>query len=293
MEHPGFFDRAGPFSVNEIAERTSCEIGEGHDAAHIIEDIRTLSDAGPGHATFFENRKYLADLKRARAGACFVHPKAAEDLPADVVPLLTPTPYRTYAEALAIFYPQSARSLTRGADEETSSISPSARIEDGAVIEPGASIAAEAVIGRGTRIASGAYIGFRVHLGRDGYVGPSATLTHTLAGDRVTIHAGAQIGQDGFGFAMGPDGHKRVPQIGRVIIQDDVDIGANSCIDRGALNDTIIGEGTKIDNLVQIGHNVRIGRHCVIVAQVGISGSTVLEDFAVMGGQSAVVGHTV
>ncbi|MGI9407847.1 MAG: UDP-3-O-(3-hydroxymyristoyl)glucosamine N-acyltransferase [Hyphomicrobiaceae bacterium] len=293
MEHPGFFDRAGPFSIAELAEQTASDVDAKHDAAHLIVDIRPLTDADAAHATFFENRKYLSQLKTTRAGACFVHPNAVANLPAGVVPLATETPYHAYAAALAMFYPQAVHPLTRASDEQEDAVSPAARIEDGAIIEPGASIAAEAVIGSGTRVASGAYIGFRVHIGRDGYVGPNATLTHTLAGDRVTIHAGAQIGQDGFGFAMGPGGHRRVPQVGRVIIQNDVDIGANTCIDRGALNDTFIGEGTKIDNLVQIGHNLEIGRHCVIVAQVGISGSTVLEDFVVMGGQSAVVGHIV
>ena len=122
--------------------------------------------------------------------------------------------------------------------------------------------------------------------------GRCVSVTHALVGNRVIIHAGVRIGQDGFGFAMGPGGHLKVPQIGRVIIQDDVEIGANSCIDRGALKDTVVGEGTKIDNLVQIGHNAVIGRHCVIVGQVGISGSAELGDFVVMGGQSGVVGHT-
>jgi UDP-3-O-[3-hydroxymyristoyl] glucosamine N-acyltransferase len=134
-------------------------------------------------------------------------------------------------------------------------------------------------------------IGYRVHIGRECYIGPLATLVHALVGDRVIVHSGARIGQDGFGFAMSPRGHLKVPQVGRVIIQDDVEIGANTTIDRGALKDTVIGEGTKIDNLVQIAHNVVIGRHCVIVAQTGISGSTELGDFVIMAGQSATSGH--
>ena len=158
-------------------------------------------------------------------------------------------------------------------------------------VEPGAIVGREAQIGRGTTIAAGALIGYRVTIGRGSYVGPGRSVTHALIGDRVILHAGVRIGQDGFGFAMGPEGHLKVPQIGRVIIQDDVEIGANSCVDRGALKDTVIGEGTKIDNLVQIGHNVVIGRHCVIVGQVGISGSSELGDFVVMGGQSGIVGH--
>jgi UDP-3-O-[3-hydroxymyristoyl] glucosamine N-acyltransferase len=170
-------------------------------------------------------------------------------------------------------------------------IDPSAQIEEGAIIEAGAIVGPEAQIGRGTRIAAGAVIGYRVAIGRDGFVGPCATITHALIGNRVIIHAGARIGQDGFGFAMSAAGHSKVRQVGRVIIQDDVEIGANTCIDRGALKDTIIGEGSKIDNLVQIGHNVVIGRHCIIVSLTGISGSTVLEDFVAMGGQSGTAGH--
>ena len=130
-----------------------------------------------------------------------------------------------------------------------------------------------------------------MRIGRDCSIGATVTVSHALIGDRVIIHPGVRIGQDGFGFAMGPQGHLKVPQIGRVIIQDDVEIGANSTIDRGANRDTVIGEGTKIDNLVQIAHNVVIGRHCVIVAQVGISGSTTLGDFVALGGQVGVTGH--
>jgi UDP-3-O-[3-hydroxymyristoyl] glucosamine N-acyltransferase len=140
-------------------------------------------------------------------------------------------------------------------------------------------------------IAAHAVIGPGVRIGRDCSIGPHASLLHALVGNGVIIHGGARIGQDGFGYAMGPKGHMKVPQTGRVIIQDKVEIGANSTIDRGASRDTVIGEGTKIDNLVQIAHNVVIGRHCVIVAQVGISGSTTLEDFVVLGGQVGVVGH--
>jgi UDP-3-O-[3-hydroxymyristoyl] glucosamine N-acyltransferase len=159
------------------------------------------------------------------------------------------------------------------------------------IVEAGAIIGPEARIGRGTRIAAGAVVGFRSAIGRDCFIGPCASVTHALIGNRVIIHAGARIGQDGFGFAMSAAGHYKVRQVGRVIIQDDVEIGANTTIDRGALKDTMIGEGTKIDNLVQIAHNVVVGRHCIIVAQTGISGSTVLEDFVAMGGQCGTIGH--
>ena len=150
-------------------------------------------------------------------------------------------------------------------------------------IEPGAVIGPRAEIGSGTVIGANAVIGADVRIGRDCSIGAGTILSNALIGDRVIIHPGCKIGQDGFGFVMGGKGHLKVPQVGRVIIQDDVEIGAGTTIDRGAIRDTVIGEGTKIDNLVQVGHNVSIGRHCVIVAQTGISGSSTLEDFVVLG----------
>ena len=168
-------------------------------------------------------------------------------------------------------------------------VNPTAEIAEGVVIEPGAIIGREARIGAGTTVAAGAIVGYRVFVGRDCYVGPGTSVTHALIGDRVTLHAGARVGQDGFGYAMSAQGHFKVPQIGRVIVGDDVEIGANSTVDRGFLMDTTIGEGTKIDNLVQIAHNVTIGRHCIIVSQSGIAGSAQLGDFVIMGAHSGVV----
>ena len=289
MEHPGFFESAGPFTLGEIARVAGAELAAGRDPNVAIHGVKALIEAGPAHISFLDNRKYLSQLKETRAAACLILPAFVDRVPSTVAALVTKTPYRGFALALQHFYPDAAWPKT--ADSVATPVDPSATIEPGAVIEPGAIIGAEACIGRGSRIAAGAAIGYRVMIGRNSYVGACATVTHALIGDRVTIHAGVRIGQDGFGFAMGREGHLKVPQIGRVVIQDDVEIGANSCIDRGALKDTIIGEGTKIDNLVQIGHNVVIGRHCVIVAHVGISGSTELGDYVVMGGQSGTVGH--
>ena len=292
MEHPGFYDRAGPFALSEIAARVGGEPVAEVLGSLMLRDVRPLADAGPGDISFIDNRKYLDALSVTRAGACLVAPPLAARVPSGTVAVITKTPYRSFALALQVFYPEAMRPKAAGfAAGGNGLVHSSARIEDGAVIEPGAVIGREAQIGRGTTIAAGAVIGYRCMIGRDGYVGANATVTHALIGDRVIIHAGVRIGQDGFGFAMSPRGHLKVPQVGRVVIQDDVEIGANSAIDRGALRDTIIGEGTKIDNLVQIGHNVIIGRNCVIVAQVGIAGSAELGDFVVMGGHSGVVGH--
>jgi UDP-3-O-[3-hydroxymyristoyl] glucosamine N-acyltransferase len=293
MEHPGFFERAGPFSLRAMAEVAGAAPAGEVDLETKIEDVRPLDAAGKGDLSFLDNPRYLALFTHTRATACLVAPKFAGQAPTGTAALITSEPYRGFAKVLALFYPdalkpKAARDGARGASE---SIDRSARLEEGVAVEPGAVIGPEASIGRGTTIAAGTVIGYRVYVGRDCYIGPNATLTHALIGNRVTIHAGASIGQDGFGFAMSRAGHQKVPQIGRVIIQDDVEIGANSTIDRGALRDTVIGEGTKIDNLVQIGHNVVVGRHCIIVAQTGISGSAELGDFVALGGQVGVVGH--
>ena len=290
MQHPGFFERLGPFPLDQVAKAVGAEFPAGTDGARLVHDVRPLSEAGPNDLTFIDNRRYLPQVETTRAGACLVLPAFAPRIPKSTVALSTKAPYRGFALALQLFYASAMRPRAARADTSTL-VDPTAEIEDGVEIEPGAVIGAEAAIGRGSRIAAGAVVGYRVHIGRGCYVGPQATVTHALVGDRVIIHAGVRIGQDGFGFAMSAGGHLKVPQIGRVIIQDDVEIGANSCIDRGALKDTIIGEGTKIDNLVQIGHNVVMGRNCVIVAQTGISGSSELGDFVVMGGQSGLVGH--
>jgi UDP-3-O-[3-hydroxymyristoyl] glucosamine N-acyltransferase len=289
MEHPGFFERTGPHTLSEVAAATGAQISAGSDPNAVIDDVRPLIEAGRTHVSFIDNLKYLSQLDATHAGACLVSPVFASRVPTGVAGLVTPQPYHGFARALALFYPAAMHPMvsTPGAPP----IDPTAKLENGVLVEPGAVIGREAQIGSGTRIAAGAVVGARVTIGRDCFVGPLATVTHALVGDRVIIHSGTRIGQDGFGFAMGPSGHLKVPQIGRVIIQDDVEIGANTAIDRGALKDTIIGEGSKIDNLVQIGHNVIIGRHCVIVSMCGISGSTELGDFVVMGGQSGTVGH--
>ena len=291
MEHPGFFERAAPMQLGVLAEKLGAQLGPGADPAGLIHTVKPLAEAEAGELSFFENRKYLDQLQRTRASACLVAPAYAERVPPGTAPVIVAAPYRAFAQALALFYPEAMVPKTAMSAAGDPPVHPSAVIEENVRIEPGAIIGREAQIGRGTVVAAGAVVGYRVAVGRDCYIGPGTSVTHALIGDRVLLHAGVRIGQDGFGFAMGPKGHLKVPQVGRVIIQNDVEIGANSCVDRGALGDTVIGEGTKIDNLVQIAHNVTIGRHCVLVAYVGISGSTQIGDFVVMGGQAGVVGH--
>jgi UDP-3-O-[3-hydroxymyristoyl] glucosamine N-acyltransferase len=291
MQHPGFFTRRAPIRLADLAARLGANLAPAADREALIADVKTLGEAEAQHLTFLDNRKYLPQLAETRAGACLIAPAFADRVPAQTAALVLKTPYRGFAMALQLFYPDALQPKAAMVAAGEPLVHPSARIAAGALVEAGAVIGREAEVGRGTTVAAGALIGYRVVVGEGCYIGPGVSLTHAIVGNRVILHAGVRIGQDGFGFAMGPQGHLKVPQIGRVILYDDVEIGANSCVDRGALNDTVVGEGTKIDNLVQIGHNVVIGKHCVIVGQTGISGSTELGDFVVMGGQSGAVGH--
>jgi UDP-3-O-[3-hydroxymyristoyl] glucosamine N-acyltransferase len=294
MEHPGFFHRAGPFTLRSLAEAARAVLGANADPERKMAGVAPLDDAGPNDVSFFDNAKYLSQFEKSRAGAIFVSEKFLARAPAGAALLVTAEPYRSFAMALWQFYPEAGHPKAADGGDATGAsgfVDSTAVIEEGVIIEPGVVIGPEAAIGKGTRLAAGAVVGYRCAVGRDCYIGPRVVITHALIGNRVTIHAGVAIGQDGFGFAMGRKGHFKVPQVGRVVIQDDVEIGANTTVDRGALRDTVIGEGSKIDNLVQIAHNVMIGRCCVIVSQTGISGSTVLEDFVVTGGQSGFAGH--
>lgn len=296
-EHDRFFQSSPALRLEELAEVAGARIVRG-DRDTLISGVAPLETAGKGDLTFLDNPKYLKHLAETQASACLCTSRYAGNVPDHTAVLETAQPYHSYAAVLAHIFPDATRPAgVSGAEDYTVSkmayVDPSARLEDGIKVEPGATIGARASVGRNTVISAGAVIAANVSIGRDCSIGSNATIQHAILGDRVIVHPGCQIGQDGFGFAMGPGGHRKVPQVGRVIIQDDVEIGANSCVDRGANRDTVIGEGTKIDNQVQIGHNVEIGRHCVIVAQVGISGSCRLGDFVVIGGQTGVNGHVV
>lgn len=294
MSTPHFFPQPPLLPLSALAEATGAKLLDPELGARTVNRIAPLEGAGPGDLTFLDNAAYAKFAGTTGATACFLAPKFAATLATGCVALISHEPYRAFAKAATLLFPTSARPQSVfGATgiSPGSHVHPDARLEAGVIVDPGAIIGPGAEIGRGTLIGAHAVIGPGVRIGRDCAIGAHATVTHALVGNRVIIHTGARIGQDGFGFAMGPMGHYKVPQIGRVILQDDVDIGANATIDRGANRDTVIGEGTKIDNLVQIGHNVVIGRHCVIVGLVGISGSTVLEDYVVLGGQVGIAGH--
>lgn len=288
MADSRFFTRCGPFSLAQIAALTGAVLAEEVDGESVVVDVAPLDVAGKEHLSFLDNPKYVSHFKISNAAACLVHPKHVADAPKGMALLLTEEPYRAYAEAAQAFYPMPE---SRGTVAPTALVSPSATLAENVEIGHAAYIGKQAEIGKDSIIAPGAYIGDGVRIGDRTRIGANATLTHCLVGHDVIIHAGAHIGQDGFGFARGPKGAVKVPQLGRVIIEDWVEIGAGTCIDRGAGPDTVIMLGAKIDNLVQIAHNVRIGRFATIVAQVGISGSTLVGDGAVLAGQVGVAGH--
>jgi UDP-3-O-[3-hydroxymyristoyl] glucosamine N-acyltransferase len=278
----------------EVAGWCGAALGANADSDRVIRDVAALDEAGPGDLTFLDNSRYLDALKRTRAAAALVSPRYAAAAPATCAVLIANEPYRAMAVVMTKLYPCAVKPGSVFGETDISSaasVHPSARLEPGVIVDPGAVIGRGVEIGAGTIIGPNVVIGPGVRIGRDGSVGASTTILAALIGDRVIIHPGAHIGQDGFGFALGAGGHLKVPQIGRVIIQNDVEIGAGVTIDRGANRDTVIGEGAKIDNLVQIGHNVVIGRHAVLVSQSGVSGSSAIGDFAALGGQAGIAGH--
>lgn len=289
-----FLEIPQPLSVRAVAASLNAEFIQNGATSDEIIGVAPLSDADLGHLTFIDNPKYLEELAKTKGTACICAAKYKDRIPNGVSAIVCADPYRAFAQIASQLYPAAMRPVSIIATGEVSQhafISPSAKLEEGVTVEPFAIIGDEAEIGANSIIASGVKIGKRVKIGRDCAIASNAVIEHTLIGDEVIIHPGVKIGQDGFGFAMSPMGHLKVPQIGRVIVQSNVEIGANTTIDRGANRDTVIGEGTKIDNQVQIGHNVVVGRHCILVSQVGISGSTTLEDFVAIGGQSGVNGH--
>jgi len=281
---PRFFEALGPVDLAELARLTGAELANPMDAARTVQAVATLSRAGPETVTFLADRKHLPELRAA--GACFVTPALAGETPDGCAVLVTPTPQAAYARA--------AERLHRPRlDASTETIAPGALIEDDVRLAPGVVVGEGARIGRGTRIGANAVIGPGVAIGRDCVIGANVTLGFALIGDRVRILAGAVVGEAGFGAAAGPEGLVDLPQLGRVILQDGVTLGANSCVDRGAFEDTVIGENSKIDNLVHIAHNVHVGRNCAMAAYTGISGSVWIGDGVQFGGKAGVADHVV
>lgn len=289
MADPRFYDNRGPFTLADVCARSGVELPVGTDGSVRIFDLATLEGAGPQHLAFCAGKAAYDALARTKAGFCFLGKDAASRTPVGTVGLPCASPQHAFVATLNLFYPENMLAVW----SQQIAVDPSARTGNGVILAPGVVVGPDVEIGDRTSIGPNTVIGRGVSIGRDCQIGSNVTITSSYIGDGVTIFPGTQIGQPGFGFASSPAGHIKIPQIGRVIVQDKVEIGACCAIDRGAIGDTVIGEGTKIDNLVQIGHNTHIGRHCIIVSQVGISGSCEIGDFVVMGGQAGVADHAI
>jgi UDP-3-O-[3-hydroxymyristoyl] glucosamine N-acyltransferase len=281
-----FFPKPPGLTIGEIASLTGAAPRGPAGLERVIRGIGSLEWAQPSDLVFVEDAADLKRLAGTRAGACLIGAASAAHVPASTVALCTSNPFRDFVTVAGKLYPDSLRprSLYDGEPMAAGAlVHPSAELEDGVIVDPGAVIGPRAGIGSGTVIGANVVIGPDVQIGRDGSVGPGASIVHALIGDRVTIHAGCRIGQEGSAVRHDAERPVKVPQLGRVIIQDHVEIGATTTVDRGGCGDTVIGEGSKIDNLVRIGHNVTIGRHCIVVAQGGLPGGAVLGDHVTFG----------
>ena len=294
MTDPVFFVPTRRFTALEAATLTGAELTDPKFSTVEITGIASVSEGGAGKLVYVEGRGSARLAETVDAAAVFCTADLVEKVRPGIAVLVTGRPQAAFASIGRLMFPAAAspEAMTGEAGVSPHAIvDVSARLEPGVIVEAGAVIGPMVTIGSGTIVAPNAVIGKSCQIGRNCYIGPGVVLQATLAGDRVIIHSGASIGQDGFGFVPGASGPERVPQIGRVVIQDNVEIGANSAVDRGALSDTIIGENTKIDNLVQVAHNVRIGRNCLIAGRTGISGSVTVGDNVMMGGGVGIADH--
>ena len=271
-------------TLEELARLLDVRLqGEGRTE---IDGMAGIDDAREGDLTFVANLRYRKKLRTTLASAAIV----ASDITESRIPLLvSPTPYLTFAKALRLFYPESRREPFIA---QTAWIDPSARLGRSVTVHPFVHVGKGAWVGSTTVLYPFVYVGERVRVGEDCRIHSHVSIRDgCIVGNRVVLHNGVVVGADGFGFAPEEARHVKIPQVGIVRIEDDVEIGANSCVDRATMGETRIGRGTKIDNLVQVAHNVQIGEDVILVSQVGISGSTVVGDRAVLGGQVGVVGH--
>jgi len=288
MIDPRFHTNAGPFTLGDLADRLGGELDEHAPRSLMVRDLALLHDACEDEIALFTDRRYRDAFNTTKAAVVVTRPGLVLDRPPNCPTLiLVKEPRQALAELAWTFYPNPGEALGIPSQLGEYKTGKDCRIA------PSASIGKGAEIGDRTTIGANAVIGPGVVIGADCTIGPNTTISHSLIGDRVHIYSGAIVGSQGFGFVPGKTGLRRVPQLGRVVIGNDVEFGANSTIDRGALGDTRIGDGSVVDNLVQIGHNVQVGRHCIICGQTGIAGSVTIEDTAIVGGACGIADHVV
>ncbi|USO01540.1 MAG: UDP-3-O-(3-hydroxymyristoyl)glucosamine N-acyltransferase [Alphaproteobacteria bacterium] len=296
MPHPRFYAKNRTFTLQGVADFIGGDLCQGSvrqaSLTQVVNRLASLSDAENCDITFLHNARYVPSLNDAKALACITDKTFIGGGEPKIPCIFHPQPYRAFAKLAACFYAPHPRDLRpRVQNPEGAWVHPGAKVSPQATLSPGVVIQENVIIGSGTHIGAHTVIESGVTIGENCSIGSHVSLQFATLGDGVSLSAGVKIGQAGFGFVMDEKGHVSVPQLGQVIIENHVDIGAGTTIDRGTLTDTIIGEGTRIDNLVQIGHGVQMGRGCVVVAQVGIAGSCILEDHVIIGGQAGIAGH--
>ena len=288
MADPKFFQKSKEFTLEQISKIAKIRLPKNIDSKKIIDDIAPLDTADNNKISFLDNKNYINQFKASKAGACFFKKDFLDIAPKKMIPLISDNPYHSFALIANAFYPLKNEVLGKNSNnyiDSTVKYDNSVKISFGAVISKNVTIGSNSFIGANTVIMQG------VTIGKNTIIGSNCTIAYSIIGSNVKIHNGVKIGQDGFGFAQNNNLHLKVPQLGRVLIEDDVEIGSNSTIDRGASNDTKIGHGSKLDNLVQIAHNVILGKNCILVAQCGIAGSTILGNNVIVGGQVGIAGH--
>ncbi|MGZ8411439.1 MAG: UDP-3-O-(3-hydroxymyristoyl)glucosamine N-acyltransferase [Gemmatirosa sp.] len=273
-----------------IAHLVGGALRDGHDGEHVVRRMATLDRAGADEVSFFASSRYAAEFAATRAGVVLMSPDLADAAGASqAVRIVVAKPHEAMLRVLPVLHRQPPREP---------GIHPTAILGRGVTLGPDVTVGPYAVLGDGVTLHARAWIdahvvlGAGTEIGADSHVFSGATLyPGTVLGERVAVHAGVRLGSDGFGYVFGDGQHRKIPHVGRCIVENDVEIGANTTIDRGSIGDTVIGAGTKIDNLVHLGHNVRVGRLCLIMAQVGVSGSTTIEDGVIIAGQAGIQGH--
>lgn len=287
MADPRFYRKKGPFNLQELAEIGQCELRCG-DPTLSIHDVAILNEADSTCLTRVDSTKYHQLLKDTKAGACVLSEEMVEKAPEQLALLVSKYPRRAYALIANAFYSQEKKP---GKIDKTALVNATAKLGKDVIIGPMTIVGAKVELGDGVEVEAHSVIEESVTVGENTIIGSHVSISHAIVGKHVHIKPGARIGQSGFGFFMDEGdmgGHIPVPQLGRVIIHDYVEIGANSTVDRGSGVDTVIGLGTRIDNLVQVGHNVEFGKGCVMVAQSGVAGRTKLGDYVAAGGQAGI-----
>ena len=288
MTDPKFFPKSKKLTLEQISKLTKISLPESINKNRIFLDISTLDGASKDNVSFLDNKNYINQFKKSKAGACFFRKDFEKIAPKNMIALISENPYHSFAIVANAFYPM--KDIKAGVHPKAH-VEISVKYDDTVQIAPGAVVSSDVTIGSNCLIGANTVILSGVKIGDNTVIGPNCTIAYSIIGSNVKIHNGVRIGQDGFGFAQNDNVNLKMPQLGRVLINDNVEIGSNCCVDRGTGPDTIIGEGTKLDNLVQIGHNAVIGKNCIFVAQAGVSGSTQVGNNTIIGGQVGIAGH--